>query len=1005
MGESLVGDPRGADAIERRTQEIGREIFAGIDTRGPSIIRREWWDNWVMDWSMTDERLKVQLFRFIDVLPMLHTPDAVAAQIQAYFNDDDVPLPRLAKLGAKFAKPGKWLGRFAANLVKNNTARLARRFIAGTTPDEVIRSVESLREQNMTFTMDLLGEATVTEAEADDYQRQYLDLLEALGPRAKTWAENPLLDRDQAGPMPRVNLSIKVSAVNSQFDPIDPAGSYRVVANRLREVFRAARRHNAIINLDMEQYDFKDLTLEVFKRLLHEPEFRDWPDVGLAMQAYLIDTERDLEELLAWVQRRGTPVWVRLVKGAYWDFETVIARQKHWPIPVWTQKWQSDACFERCMSFLMEHHRWLRPAVASHNVRSMANALALAEFHGAAKGAYELQMLYGMADPLKRVFVERGERLRIYTPFGKILPGMSYLVRRLLENTSNASFLRATFTERVAVDALLEAPEKAGHRYCEVSMNSERPAAENLPQFTNEPVGDFSRAAKRERMAAALAEVKRQLGRTYDLWIDGKAVSTTERMDSINPANPSVVLGKVAKASTADADKAMAAATAAFATWRREPVWRRAEALFELARRLRERRYEFAGWIVLECGKQWREADADVAEAIDFCEYYGRHMLDLSQPRVRNVPGEDNRYFYIPRGVCVVIAPWNFPLAILCGMTVAPLVAGNAIVMKPAEQSSIVGAKFAELLHELRLPNGVVNLITGLGEEVGAHLVAHHDTAVVTFTGSVPVGLAINRAAAATAENQSHVKKVIAEMGGKNAAIVDDDADLDEAVKGVLQSAFGYQGQKCSACSRAIVLPAVYDAFVSRLVDAAKSLSIGPPEDPAFAIGPVIDKEAYDRLQSAIARGKSESKLLFPDKDQPNGASASGGYFIAPHVFVDVKPEAYLAQTELFGPVLAVIRAANIDEALAIANGTKYALTGGIFSRNPRTIAKVCEEFQVGNLYVNRKITGAEVDRQPFGGFKMSGIGAKAGGPDYLLQFLVPRTVTENTLRRGFAPE
>lgn len=991
-----------AASVERRTLEIGREIFAQIDTRGPSIFRREWWDNWVMDWSMTDEQLKVQLFRFIDVLPMLHTPDAVATQIQAYFNDREIKLPKLAKLGAKFAKPGTWMGRFAANLVKNNTTRLARRFIAGTTPDEVIRSVESLRQTNMTFTMDLLGEATVTEPEADDYQRQYLELLEALGPRAKVWQENPLLDRDDKGPMPRVNLSIKVSAVNSQFDPIDPEGSYRVVSRRLREVFRLARKQNAIINLDMEQYDFKDLTLEVFKRLLMEPEFRDWPDVGLAMQAYLIDTERDLAELLDWVQKRGTPVWVRLVKGAYWDFETVIARQKHWPIPVWTQKWQSDACFERCMSFLMQNHRWLRPAVASHNIRSMANALALAEHLEVPKGAYELQMLYGMADPLKKVFVERGERLRIYTPFGKILPGMSYLVRRLLENTSNSSFLRATFAEGMVVEELLQAPVQAGRNYREGSMSAARQSVENMPPFTNEPVGDFSRTVQRERMAEALAGVKKELGRDYDLWIDGKSVASTERMDSINPADPKMIIGRVAKASKAHADQAVASAAKAFVKWRSTPVWRRVEVLFETARKMRLQRYELSAWMVLECGKQWREADADVAEAIDFCEYYGRQMLELAHPRDRNVPGEDNQYFYTPRGVCIVISPWNFPLAILCGMAMAPLVAGNTVILKPAEQSSVIAAKFMEILKSLDLPPGVVNFVPGIGEEVGARLVEHPETAVITFTGSVPVGLTINRIAATPAEGQIHVKKVIAEMGGKNAAIVDDDADLDEAVKGVLQSAFGYQGQKCSACSRAIVLPAVYDAFVARLKDAAASLTIGPSEDPAYAIGPVIDKEACDRLKAAIEKGKAESKLLFGGEPD---SSLAGGFFIGPHVFVDVKPDSYLAQTELFGPVLAIIKAENIDQALEIANGTKYALTGGLFSRNPRTIAKVREQFLVGNLYINRKITGAEVDRQPFGGFKLSGIGAKAGGPDYLLQFLVPRTITENTLRRGFAPE
>lgn len=989
-------------SIEARTQAIGREIFGRIDTRGPSIFRREWWDDLVMDWSMNDESLKVQLFRFIDVLPMLHDDEAVAAHLQAYLDGGNGRFPLPVRWGTRLASPGTARGRLLARAVRQNSTRLARRFIAGTTPAEVLHTVKGLRAEGMTFTMDLLGEATITETEADDYRRQYLALLETLGADARTWPEVPILDRDANGPIPRVNLSLKVSALNSQFDPIDPAGSQRVVGERLRAIFRAARHQGALINLDMEQYDFKDLTLEIFQAILNEPEFRDWPDVGLAVQAYLGDTEADLRGLLAWVQRRGTPVWVRLVKGAYWDYETVVARQRHWPVPVFTEKWQSDACFERCSTFLMENHAWLRPAIASHNVRSMAHALAVAEHLGLPPGSYELQMLYGMADPLKKAFVQRGERLRIYTPFGKLLPGMAYLVRRLLENTSNTSFLRATFTEHASIEKLLKDPVTVGRMYSEVAMIPDSAATDSLPPFTNEPVTDFSRAIHREAMQAALAQVKQQLGQEYPLWIGARTPTSGAWIDSINPADPSMIVGRVARATVAQADEAVAAAKAAFPRWRDASVWRRVEVLFETARRLREQRFELTAWEVLECGKQWREADADIAEAIDFCEFYGRGMLQLAAPRARNIPGEENTYFYMPRGVTAVIAPWNFPLAILCGMTMGPLVTGNPVLIKPAEQSSVIAAKFAAILHSLDLPPGVVSFVPGIGEEVGQRLVEHPDVAVITFTGSVAVGLAINRTAAATHEAQRFVKHVIAEMGGKNAIIVDDDADLDEAVKGVTSSAFGYQGQKCSACSRVIVLPAVYDAFLGRLKEAASSLAVGPPEDPAYSVGPVIDQEAFERLQQAIERGKREATCLVGGTTSRPG---DRGYYIPPHIFTEVPPDAYLAQTELFGPILAVIRAGDLGEAIQIANNTRYALTGGIYSRNPRTIARVKREFLVGNLYINRKITGAEVDRQPFGGFNLSGIGAKAGGPDYLHQFLLPRTITENTLRRGFAPD
>lgn len=526
--------------------------------------------------------------------------------------------------------------------------------------------------------------------------------------------------------------------------------------------------------------------------------------------------------------------------------------------------------------------------------------------------------------------------------------------------------------------------------------------AEGPPSFSNEPLVDFSRSIERERMREALARVRRKLGRDYELCIGGADVTSGQWIESENPADFREIVGRAARARVEDADRAVEAATEAQKKWANASAWRRADALFQAARLLRARRFEMSAWMVLECGKQWREADADVAEAVDFCEYYARAMLSMDAPRLRNQPGEDNAYFYVPRGVVAVVAPWNFPLAILCGMTMAPLVAGNAVVMKPAEQSSVVAAKFFEILSELDLPAGAVNFLPGVGEEVGARLVEHPGVAVVNFTGSAAVGLWMRKKAAEQPPGQRQLKHVVAEMGGKNAVIVDEDADLDEAVKGVVVSAFGYQGQKCSACSRAIVLPRVYHTFVGRLRDAIASLAIGPPEDPAFAMGPVIDREAKERLEKQIEQAKAEATCLHAGDV---GELSTKGWYVGPHLFTDVDPKSMLGQTELFGPVLAVMRAANIDEALAVANGTAYALTGGIFSRNPLVIDRARREFAVGNLYINRKITGAEVDRQPFGGFRLSGVGAKAGGPDYLHHFVHARTVTENTLRRGFAPE
>jgi len=517
-----------------------------------------------------------------------------------------------------------------------------------------------------------------------------------------------------------------------------------------------------------------------------------------------------------------------------------------------------------------------------------------------------------------------------------------------------------------------------------------------------EPLADFAKEVPRRQMEAALQQVAGQFARTYPPVIGGEIVPTDAWIESVNPSQVLQVVGRCGRATAAQAERAIAVARATFSGWRDTEPARRADYLFRAADVMRRRRFELAAWEVYECGKPWREADADVAEAIDYCDYYGREMLRLTEPRHMDVPGEENVYFYEPRGLTVVIAPWNFPLAILCGMTTAALVTGNPVIMKPAEQSSVIGAKLMEVFQEVGLPPGVVSYLPGVGEEVGPTLTNHPDVAMIAFTGSRGVGLLINREASVTPPGQDHVKRVLAEMGGKNAIIVDEDADLDEAVHGVVHSAFDYAGQKCSACSRAVVLEPIYDQFLARLVEATRSLTVAPAEDPGCGVPPVIDAEARRRILEYVEKGRAESRLAFAGEV---GALAEEGYFVGPHVFAEVPPAAVIAQEEIFGPVLAVIKARDLSHALEIANGTPYALTGGLYTRSPQSIARVKREFRVGNLYINRKITGALVERQPFGGFKLSGIGSKAGGPDYLLQFVLPRTITENTLRRGFAPD
>ncbi|QVL33156.1 proline dehydrogenase family protein [Telmatocola sphagniphila] len=985
---------------EERIRRYGREIFARMDRRNIVPFSPAWFDDVLMNTTMQAEKLKVQLFRFIDTLPLLKDSKTVADHLKEYLGTTESGLPGIARHFLNRLPGEGWAGTLLAKTAKNNAEHMARKFIAGSNVQEAISAIKQLRNRKYGFTIDLLGEATITEAEADGVQKQYFDLVEGLPGVINNLPEIPCVDRNHLGPIPRVNISVKLSSLFSQFDPIDPVGTTRSVLKRLRPIMSKAMSRGEFINFDMEQYSFKDTTLHIFKTVLEEPEFRNWPHVGIAIQAYLKDTEKDLQELLEWTRKRGTPIAVRLVKGAYWDYETVIAAQQDWPVPVWTEKWQSDACFERCGRFLLQNYNWIAPAFGSHNVRSISTMLAVAEELGVPKGAYEFQMLYGMADEFKDAMVELGQRIRIYTPYGQLLPGMAYLVRRLLENTSNDSFLRASFRENTTEDKLLMNPVHKAQANTTNGTTAAPSHSEKPGKFKNEPLAEYHREFNRDAMSHALAEVAKQLDRDYVPFIGGQAVAAEKWQDATNPSQSSQKLGRWAASTPKQAEEAIASAKKNYPAWRDTPAAKRAEYLRKIADVMRKRRWELSAWAVYETAKPWREADADIAEAIDFCDYYAELFLKMVKPKRMDVPGEENSYFYEPRGVAVVIAPWNFPLAIMCGMTVAALVTGNTVIIKPAEQSTIIGAKFAEVLKEAELPP-VWSFLPGIGEEIGPTLVQSPDVDLIVFTGSQQVGLWINENAAKTPPVQHHVKRVIAELGGKNAAIVDADADLDEAVKGVLDSAFGYSGQKCSACSRAIVHESIHDQFLHRLIEAAKSLTISPASDPGCSMGPVIDADAKKRILAMIAKGKSQSLLVYA---ADLGALADQGHYVGPHIFADVHETDVIAQEEIFGPVLAVMKAKNLDHALQIANGTRYALTGGIFSRSPSTLERVKKEFRVGNLYVNRKITGALVERQPFGGFKLSGIGSKAGGPDYLLQFVIPRVITENTMRRGFAP-
>jgi RHH-type transcriptional regulator, proline utilization regulon repressor / proline dehydrogenase / delta 1-pyrroline-5-carboxylate dehydrogenase len=998
--------------IEEAVQTIGGELLERMARApAPSFFSKKGAYARLMEWSMQDPAFKTQLFRFVDVLPSLRSSREVVQHLQEYLGDRAVELhPGLkAGLAAAGLAPG-----LVAGPVKAQITSMAREFVAGETPADLVKRFEQNAKQGVATTIDLLGETVVSASEADAFVQRNLDVLSTLAAAIDRHPAPCHSDMGPNGPLPRLNLSVKISALTPDVNPTDPEGTVAALKPRLRHILRKAQEVGAFINFDMESYRFKAVTLSLFKSILEEPAFQTSPAMGIAVQAYLRDAEADLRDLISWAREHRRQITVRLVKGAYWDYETIIARQRGWPIPVWLNKAETDLNYEQLSQLLLDSVDAIQPAFATHNARSCAYAIAQTKARALDPRSIEFQALYGMADDLKLALLGMGYRVREYCPIGDLLPGMAYLVRRLLENTSNEGFLRLRHLGQADRAALLANPAvKLAQAKEQPTWGSSGNGGSSPPSgaalshtFLNAPNTDFSRPEARASMRAALKTRAAQPARVWPLVIDGGNRSEgRERVASINPAHPERVVGYWTRATVQDAEDALAAARAAQGPWARANPRDRAACFLRLADLLERERFGLAALEVVEAGKPWIEADADVSEAVDFCRFYAREAQRLGTPRrTQATPGESNTEIFVPRGVTVVIAPWNFPLAILCGMTVAAAVGGNSVVMKPAEQTCGVAAELMRLIAEAGVPAGVINLVTGFGEDVGAHLVSSPGVDVVAFTGSRAVGLKIWETVGRTLPGQQNLKKAICEMGGKNPLIVDSDADWDEAIPAVLYSAFGFSGQKCSALSRLILHDEIADEFTARLIEAAAALQVGDPAEPGTIVGPVIDADAHRSILARIETGRSEAKLAYQAKIAPV-LLETGGYYVAPTIFTDVPPTASIAREEIFGPVLSIMRARDLDHAIELANDSAYALTAGIFSRSPSALVRAARELNAGNVYLNRPITGAIVERHPFGGYKMSGGGTKAGGRGYLEQFLFARTISENTLRRGFSSE
>ena len=845
-------------SLEDRIQTTARVIFAAMAQDKPGRLSRERWQGEMMEWAMADERLKVEMLRFVDVFPTLRSRGEIARHLREYFAHEGVAVPAALRWGISLDGQRSPMAPLASAVIRGQMKGFAQRFIVGRDAQDAIPALRALREQGIGFTLDVLGEATVSDAEGLAYQRTYLDLLDGLAAEAASWPAVPVIDEASWGPLPRVNLSLKITSLYSQIDPLDFDGSVD------------GGQGPAAAHLPQGRADRRGAHARPRAVPLPRPHPRRVHLAAGRGGVPRLPGPRDRAPGLP-PRRRPRPRTPRRVgararaavqppagQGRVLGLRDRDRRAGGWPVPVFTHKPDTDAMYERLTRQMLEAVDVVRPAFASHNVRSLAVAVETARELGLARNAFEMQMLHGMGDPIKAAVRGLGLRVREYAPVGELIPGMAYLVRRLLENTANDSFLRQTFVEGAAVDELVRPPETSADFGAQPRrLPAVAPTDPAAPEpFRNQPHADFSREENREAYAAALRTVRGRLGRRYPLRIGGRDIETTRTLDSVNPAAPDEVVGTVAYGGRAEAEAAVAAARAALPAWRDAAPAERAAVLFRAAELMRGETMELSALVTLEAGKPWREADGDVDEAIDFLEYYGREMLRLGTPRrMGHVPGEHNLYFYQPRGVALVIAPWNFPLAILTGMTSAALVAGNPVIVKPAGPTPVVAAQLVRILEAAGAPAGAVNFLPSPGGEVGDFLVRHPGVDLIAFTGSMDVGLRIiSQAAQHPAEDG--VKKVIAEMGGKNAIIVDTDADLDVAVAETVVSAFDYSGQKCSAASRVIVLEAAYDDFVRRLMEATRSLRVGPPEDPATRVPPVITAEAREKIEGYIAQGR-----------------------------------------------------------------------------------------------------------------------------------------------------
>ena len=963
------------ESVEQRTQALGRALLDAADRYRPGAVERI--EDWLLTSAIADERFRGRLLRYMDVLASLDYDSGgreAKRLAREYFGDAFPELPRGLRWLLRVARDERLPAPLVGETARRGAELFARRFITPPADDAVRATTDYLSRHGRYPSFDLLGEAVLSETEANDYVAGYLRLIEQL-------AAGPAAGARTAGGAPALQISLKLSSLTAQFTPLDPEGTVARVRPALEAVVEAAERAGIGLAVDMEQHDLRDLAWEVFGRTFARGErFGAWPDAGIVLQGYLRDAPQHAAAMIEFARERGTPFQVRLVKGAYWDYETIVAAERRWPPPVLTEKAATDAQFERLCATLIDAHPRLRLAVGSHNARAHAVAEALAEAAGLPPRAVEHQTLFRTAEGISRALTQAGWVVRDYVPVGELLPGMAYLVRRVLENSSQAGFLLQSRSGAGAEELLRAPPQRP----------TSAPRVQPDPgAFQRAPAARWYDAGFREQFEQALTATRARWGERFHLRIGEQTVQAQEWVAVHSPSHPAAEpVGRAAFAGAATAGRAVATARAGAGRWAATPAEQRTAILRHAAELLERRSAEFAAWVVHEGGRDRADAYAEVEEAVDYLSYYAAQAERLFVEFGDRVAA---------RGVVAVIPPWNFSLAIPCGMTAAALACGNAAILKPAEQTPLIALRLTALLHEAGVPPDALICLPGEGETAGRALVENPEVAMVAFTGSRAVGTWMHETVSRIGPAGEGVRALVAEMGGKNPILVFADADLDEAITGILRSAFGHANQKCSAASRVLVAAPILDRLRERLVAAARSLRTGPADAAGTQLNPVIDAEARRRLVAAAATARSECEVLLDlledggdDDNRADNRAGNRALELGP-LIVELPParalEARTATEELFGPIVVLIPFEDEQQAYRIANGTPYGLTAGVFSRSPLTVARAARAIEAGNVYVNRPTTGARVGVEPFGGMRMSGTGPKAGGLDYLWAF------------------